>query len=363
MIPPSEYPSVPDTKPSGLFRDILGDGSNSLLQVFRTVEQEGSGWPTLTNRLMDSHCTNVGIEDQDSRFRWHFMRLGWELLFVTTRANVREPRIETVKGEGFVEFHYMLEGPVAVGMTGQQDPESSFQSGDLFCCRQTEDVDYTVWSGPGEHLKMSLYVTPAFLTEYTDFPFSRAAGQALTSPPAGISTMIETTLSADSLMTLRRMINFQVTNRRDMVTLTGLVLQLVGESVDCIDAATEKENPVQDLSTADVRMMAELRSRLHEDLGEHLTLTRLAKEFGTNTTKLKSGFRLVNGTTIHKYRTDIRMEHALALLQRRDEPVGAIGRAVGYERQASFSSAFKSYFGVPPKSAHQILRRDGGFPK
>ncbi|MCV2894644.1 helix-turn-helix transcriptional regulator [Lentibacter sp. XHP0401] len=363
MIPPSKNSFDPDTKAAGLFRDILGDGSNSLLQVFESVERESNEWPTLTNPLMEGSCTNVDIVDRQSRFRWHFMRLGGDLLLVTTRADVHEPRIETVKGEGFVEFHYLLEGPVAVGVKAQDDPEISFHSGDLFCCRQTEDVDYTVWSGPGEHLKTSIYVTPAFLTEYTDFPFESAAGQALISPPSGVSTMIETILSADSLMTLRRMINLQVSNRRDLVTLTGLILQLIGESVDSIDAATEKGNPVQDLSPADVRMIAELRSRLHEDLAEHFTLTRLAKELGTNTTKLKSGFRLVNGTTIHKYRTAIRMEHALDLLQRREGSVAAIGRAVGYERQASFSSAFKSYFGVPPKSAHQVRRRGGEFPK
>ena len=338
----------------GLFRHILGDAGGSLLPVFDAVERPDTPWPTLENGLMDSRCTTVDLMDGKSRFHWQFMRLGYDLLLVTTRAEVREPRVEKVKGEGFVEFHYLMEGPVAVGLKPSDDPDLTFQGGDLLCSRQTEDVDYTVWCGPGEHLKLSIYVNPAFLKDYTDFPFDRESCRALIAPPPGLSTMIEATLSADCLMTLRKIMALKVDTRRDLVMLTGLVIQLVAQSVDIIDRATEQGNPVQDLSPADVRMMIELRARLHEDLGDHLPLTKLAKELGTNTTKLKSGFRLLNGTSIHKYRTAIRMEHALKLLQDRDGSVAAIGRAVGYERQASFSSAFKGYFGVPPKSAHQV---------
>ena len=46
---------------------------------------------------------------------------------------------------------------------------------------------------------------------------------------------------------------------------------------------------------------------------------------------------------------EIKMEHALSLLQYFDYPVSEVAERVGYMNMSNFSTAFKKYFGYPPK--------------
>jgi AraC-like DNA-binding protein len=51
------------------------------------------------------------------------------------------------------------------------------------------------------------------------------------------------------------------------------------------------------------------------------------------------------------------MEYAMQLLLERKLPIGEVARASGYERQASFTSAFKAHYGLLPKAARQLQSR------
>ncbi len=341
----------------GLFRAVLGDSRGTIQSVFDRIERPDSGWPSVTGAYLDASSTLVDWKDARSSFRWHFMRLGHDVLVITTQAQIGETRVETVKGEGFVEMHFLLEGPVSLGAGVTIKPENQLKSASLMCCRQAEDLDYQVLYGPGTHLKASIYVRPEFLKQQFDFPVGSESTRGLLETPADLFTMLDARLSADSLITLRNLETLEVSGQRDLMKMSGLIIQLLGQSVDCVELATQDGESAQTLSSADVRMIEDVREYLQENLGDKLTLADLAKQMGTNTTKLKSGFKLLNGTTIHKYRTDVRMEHALRRLQENDGSVAVIGHAVGYERQASFSSAFKSYYGVPPKFAHKVRQK------
>jgi len=341
----------------GLFRAVLGGGKGLVRPVFDKVENAPSKWHSNVNSTFDAASTEVEVNDQRSRFKWHFMRLGHDVLVVTTRAKIVETRVEKVKGEGYVEFHFLLEGPVGLGAGATTKKGHQFKSAELICCRQPMGLEYDVRCGAGSHTMVSIYADPDYLRQHFDFPQNTDAARAIVEEAPDLFTMIEARLPPACLSTLRSVVKSKVRTQRDLMAISGLVLQLLAQSVGSVEAATQSGDPAQSLFQADVDMLEAVREQLHHNLGDKLTLADLAKEMGTNTTKLKAGFKLLNGTTIHKYRTDIRMDYALKQLRKNSNSVAVIGHAIGFDRQASFSSAFKSYFGVPPKFAAKVRTR------
>jgi AraC-like DNA-binding protein len=54
------------------------------------------------------------------------------------------------------------------------------------------------------------------------------------------------------------------------------------------------------------------------------------------------------GTSLRDVLTDIRMTHAMQLLQSSNMPVSAIAASAGFESQSRFAIRFRSRFGFPP---------------
>jgi len=67
----------------------------------------------------------------------------------------------------------------------------------------------------------------------------------------------------------------------------------------------------------------------------------------------RSGFcerfnRLVGRSPL-RYQNEWRLRLAKAMLSKNDSRIGKVGFAVGYESEASFSRAYKAYFGRSPR--------------
>ena len=54
------------------------------------------------------------------------------------------------------------------------------------------------------------------------------------------------------------------------------------------------------------------------------------------------------GVSLREVLTDIRMTHAMGLLQSSNMPVSAIAASAGFESQSRFAIRFRSRFGFPP---------------
>jgi len=78
-------------------------------------------------------------------------------------------------------------------------------------------------------------------------------------------------------------------------------------------------------------------------------LPKLAKKLGISETRLKSGFKAMNGTTIMQFCINNRMEAAKILLKENRQSISDIGTIVGYEDHSAFSRAFRRYCGQTPK--------------
>lgn len=91
------------------------------------------------------------------------------------------------------------------------------------------------------------------------------------------------------------------------------------------------------------------RDHIDQDFSEPLVMKQLARDVGTNETKLARAFRTVYGMTVFEYIRSRRMEKAQRLLREGRLSVTEIAFEVGYEYSCNFSVAYKRHFGVTPK--------------
>lgn len=85
------------------------------------------------------------------------------------------------------------------------------------------------------------------------------------------------------------------------------------------------------------------------------SLEELAQAVGLSRSSLCAGFRQIVGQTVFDYIADLRMQHALALLNERNASITQIAYDVGYSHPSSFTLAVQRRFGTTPSE----LRRRG----
>lgn len=98
----------------------------------------------------------------------------------------------------------------------------------------------------------------------------------------------------------------------------------------------------------DVNRVNEARDILMDQFQRPPTIPQLARLVGVNQTKLKSLFKAIFGYTIHEFTQKCRMDRAADLITMSDIGVAEVAYAVGYDHPASFTHAFKAYFGHAP---------------
>src|SRR5262245_37323574 len=101
---------------------------------------------------------------------------------------------------------------------------------------------------------------------------------------------------------------------------------------------------------------------LHGRPAEPWTLDRIAQEVHVSRSTLARRFRDRVGEPPLEYLTRWRMDIAARLLRDTDEPVGEIGRRVGYDSEFAFSRAFTRVRGVAP-GRYRKSRREAASPR
>lgn len=85
-------------------------------------------------------------------------------------------------------------------------------------------------------------------------------------------------------------------------------------------------------------------------LDENLTLQDIADRVYASRTYLCIAFKQQTGRSVGAYLRACRVERAKELLAGTAAPISEIARAVGYQRQSSFSEAFRKETGTSPSA-------------
>ena len=251
-----------------------------------------------------------------------------------------------------IKFHYRLTGSGQIGFDGggqfmvQQHTCGMLYHSELLLKQEhylsgQHEQSITLICTP-EYLYQQLGATVALLPDEVRRCLSggRVAPIIHQAVPmrAGISSAAGSLISCEMRGDLRRM--FVEAKAMELLALTiEAMVELQGSKVD----------PARMLPPADVERVSEARRVLEKSVTEQTTITELAVQVGMNESKLMQCFKLMYGETIFDFTQRLRMELARKLLETSDLSITTIALEVGYDYPSNFTTAFKRYFGVPPR--------------
>jgi AraC family transcriptional regulator len=101
--------------------------------------------------------------------------------------------------------------------------------------------------------------------------------------------------------------------------------------------------------------MRRLIDYIEENLGDDLSLERMAAEVGISPLYLARAFKMAIGQSPHRYVLERRLERAKEMLRGTDTPIVEVALAVGFSSQSHLSNWFLRQVGVSPA----VYRRQG----
>ena len=105
------------------------------------------------------------------------------------------------------------------------------------------------------------------------------------------------------------------------------------------------------LRSNDINCLHEARRILMNEFVAPPSVENLSKNIGINRKKLTYGFKHMFRQTVSEFIFEQKMLAAQDLLTQNDLSIDQVATAVGYDHAGNFSTAFKRYFGVPPRNS------------
>lgn len=134
--------------------------------------------------------------------------------------------------------------------------------------------------------------------------------------------------------------------RRRRLFLHLKAIEVVCQAIEALEHAGGSVPAATTMLTA--RGVLKAQRLLAENFVTRSSVEDLAREVGLSRSALCAGFRQIVGQSVFDYTQNLRMEHALALLNERDASITQIAYAVGYKNVSSFSVAVQRHFGATP---------------
>lgn len=343
--------------PSGFFRrEMLATGpARTLSNLFANLHQVSRGELIAENSERHLLGTRLPFDRARGHGTWELYRLDQDFYMVAADGLYDSTSVETVPGEGFVEFHLRIAGvlemtlPGASGMVRVEGPR-------LLTMYQPPGIDASECLLPGRRdTGVSLYCRPRFLAQVAS-----ATGLASWSlladiarhPPTSVWCRLSE-LSPTLVYVGKSLLDSPYREGVRLLHAEAKALELLCE---VLTAAKEAELAPRGVVTESEGRQVELaRRKLAAELGAPLRMGDIARAIGMSESKLTRVFKERFGSTVFDYRLECRMRYALELLRCKRMSVTQVAYAVGYRHPTSFAAAFQEFFGFPPSKARTGL--------
>ncbi len=354
-ITPGDIAAAPaDTAMLGLFRrEFVTNGpARTLRNLFADLRRVSRGEVIAEDPGRHLQGARLQIDHSEGHGAWELYRLDQDLYVVGTDGVYDTSRVETVPGEGLIEFHLRLQGVLEMALPGHAGlvtvPGES-----LLMMYQPPGVNISERLLPKQRdASMTLYCRPEILTELAHR--NGIAGwpvlEEIKAVPAGRVWHRQVPLSPTLLYIGTSLLQSQYRHGIRLLHAEAKALELLCEVLtdaqDCEAAMLRRASP-----DSEARRLEHARRLVGADLRTRVRIRELARKVGMSESKLKRAFKARFGITIFDYGLQRRMRHALELLRCKQMAVGQVAFAVGYQHQTSFAAAFHAFFGFLPSKA------------
>lgn len=346
----SDY--VPDVTEKGLLRDILAGQGHTLAEAIDQVrDSERLIW-LHEDRDKQRLGARLGVARADGKGHWDVCRYAGEFYTVSCDLAYSQGHSEYLPGDGLLEFHIRLGGELSL-MTSRTNPLTL--SGPSLLVWSLPEGQQTEETIPPQHERsVTIYFEPTHILEHF-----------IVDPEHIPVELARFMLQRDDSVNYCTLpVNPDIMNAANAIQTAGerfhghLWLNYIhakSEELICtiVEAFDQLAGAASVAFTArEIELLREARSIASTEIEKPPTIKELAHRIGTNETKLKQGFRAMYGETIFEYRNRKRMNRAMQLVMS-GEPLVRVSERVGFKHQTSFTTAFKTFFGLSPKACRK----------
>ena len=188
--------------------------------------------------------------------------------------------------------------------------------------------------------------TPVGLLRAGGHPLLALQGDFLQdrSVPAAGSVLVGFPAPAPLLRTAREILECTYQNR----TVRRLYLRAKALEALAVVLQTVQQAADMPIGPRERRQLAQARQLIDQRYDEAWTVARLARAVGLSEKKLKAGFRVLAGHSVHAYLREVRLDAAASMLAA-GHSVTDVAVAVGYSNLSHFSKSFRDAHRVTPR--------------
>jgi AraC-like DNA-binding protein len=342
----------------GLFRqEALTSGpAGSVHHLFADLRCVNRGEIIGEDAQRDMQGARLMVNGSMGHGSWEFYRLGHDLyVMVGDVVYDAAPRVETLPGEGLVEFHLRLAGVLTLTMPDSKELVT-VTGPSMLMLHQPPGINVPERVLPQRRdTGMSLFCRPQYLTELGQRNgIERWAGLDEIEHLGFTSVWHrQVPLSPTLLHIANSLLRSPYRGGVRLLHAEAKALELLCEVLS--GAAAHRQELQLGTSETEARQLDLARHMLASQLSSSPRTRDVARAIGMSESKLRRAFKARFGVTVFDYGTECRMRHALELLRCRRMPVGQVADAVGYQHQTSFTAAFQQYFGFLPNQARKNM--------
>jgi AraC-like DNA-binding protein len=343
----------------GLFRTAVGGSGSTLTNAFANLESEHISGCTNIIRKGELLCVEVPIPGENKDQVWEMCTFQPGLHMVVTNCVYAQAHQEIVPGEGFIEFHYNIGGETRLSIDTTETDDIELGESLMLVCRQDRGINYSVFFPPGQRRLVSVYIHPAILLNQFDIDFDGLEEQqkSLFITQSEQIVLQQIAMNVNIFNAVKAIVENSFEHGSRLRFFHAKCWELLCLStLEILKSSNFKDVDLR-FNARDLKMFDQARQILETQFNPAPTVESLSRAIGTNTNKLKSGFKAVYGSTVFDYGLRQRMAHAMSLLVNDEVSASEVSKMIGYSNQASFSTAFKKFFGHTPRDARRSSSR------
>ncbi|MBK9985235.1 MAG: helix-turn-helix transcriptional regulator [Saprospiraceae bacterium] len=151
--------------------------------------------------------------------------------------------------------------------------------------------------------------------------------------------------------TLSQIFHSQMSPLAMRIFIESKSLELIAIILDIYAKGNQRQFTI---SRSDIDKIQFAKDLLLRDIANPPSLSKLAREAGTNEFTLKKGFKELFNVPVFKYLQQMRLAKAYELFQATNLQVSEVAIIVGYESVSSFNRAFLQFYGMKPGDVKRI---------
>lgn len=198
------------------------------------------------------------------------------------------------------------------------------------------------------YANLEIHLSQAFLASWAvHFPHLAEWLRKTERPVSTRLCKVHQVATSDMMRCIRELLNSPFTGSLRTMHYDALIKELVIMVLQ--ETATHPLKKVIRFTTREVETLYELKGFLLANMDKPLKLEQLAGMYNVTPRTLKRRFYTLFGVKLYNFLLDVRMEQATRLLLETDTSIEQVATLTGYQSFANFSTAFKKYYGHPPK--------------